>query len=274
MKIAIETTVNAPLAAVWQAWVSPEAITQWNFASDDWWCPKAEVDLRQGGRFSSRMEAQDGSMGFDFSGEFTAIKTHQAIEYALEDGRKVNVTFTETDQGVRVEESFDAEDENSAGQQEQGWQAILNNFKQYVENQIQNTAKKGDVTMQQNPISWFEIYVDDMPRAKKFYEAVLKISLEKLDTPSDALGDMEMQAFPSSMDLYGASGSLVKMKGFPAGGNSTLVYFGCEDCAVEESRVADAGGKVTRGKISIGDYGFISLVVDTEGNMIGLHSMS
>ena len=128
--------------------------------------------------------------------------------------------------------------------------------------------------MQQNPISWFEIYVDEMPRAKKFYEAVLEVSLEKLDTPSDDMGDMEMQAFPSSMDLCGASGSLVKMEGFPAGGNSTLVYFGCEDCAVEESRVVDAGGKVTRGKMSIGEFGFISLVVDTEGNMIGLHSMA
>lgn len=135
MKISIETTVNAPLNTVWQAWVSPEAITQWNFANEDWTCPKAEVDLKQGGRFSSRMEAKDGLMGFDFSGEFTAIETNQEIEYALEDGRKVNIRFTETDRGIKVEESFDAEDESSAGQQKQGWQAILNNFKQYVERQ-------------------------------------------------------------------------------------------------------------------------------------------
>ena len=128
--------------------------------------------------------------------------------------------------------------------------------------------------MQQNPISWFEIYVDEMTRAKKFYEAVLGVSLEKLDTPSDGLGDMEMQAFPSNMEAYGASGALVKMEGFAAGDNSTMVYFGCEDCAVEESRVAEAGGKVEREKMSIGEFGFISLVVDTEGNMIGLHSMA
>lgn len=128
--------------------------------------------------------------------------------------------------------------------------------------------------MQKNPISWFEIYVDEMPRAKKFYEAVLKVLLEKLDTPSDDLGNMDMQTFPSNMEVYGASGALVKMEGFAAGDNSTLIYFGCEDCAVEESRVVDAGGKVEREKMSIGQFGFISLVVDTEGNMIGLHSMS
>ena len=127
--------------------------------------------------------------------------------------------------------------------------------------------------MKQNPISWFEIYVNDMPRAKKFYEAVFASSLENLNPPAGPMGEIEMQAFPSNMEVYGASGALVKMEGVAAGGNSTLIYFDCEDCAVEASRVAEAGGKVEREKMSLGEFGFISLVIDTEGNMIGLHSM-
>jgi hypothetical protein len=119
-----------------------------------------------------------------------------------------------------------------------------------------------------NPIGWFEIYVDDMARARKFYESVFQIALQPLEG-----GGPSMLAFPSSMEDYGAGGTLVHMPGFPAGGNSTLVYFSCTDCAVEESRVVAAGGKIQKPKMSIGQYGFISLVVDTEGNMLGLHSM-
>jgi uncharacterized protein len=122
--------------------------------------------------------------------------------------------------------------------------------------------------MKSNPVGWFEIYVQDMPRARKFYEAVLGRTLEKL--PVDGL---EMWAFPMEQEGAGAAGSLVRMPGFPSGGNSTLVYFMCDDCAVEEARVVKAGGRVEKGKFSIGQYGFVSLVYDTEGNMIGLHSM-
>jgi len=123
--------------------------------------------------------------------------------------------------------------------------------------------------MAENPVRWFEIYVQDIARAKAFYESVLQIKLEKLDSP-----DMEMWFFPMQGDQPGASGSLVKMEGVPSGGNSTLVYFGCADCAVEAARVVPAGGKIYREKFSIGQYGFIALVVDTEGNMIGLHSIA
>lgn len=125
--------------------------------------------------------------------------------------------------------------------------------------------------MSMNPVGWFEIYVDDMKRAKAFYESVLKVKLEKLGDPNDS--SIDMKSFPANMEKYGATGSLVHMKGFPAGGNSTLVYFSCDDCAVEESRIATAGGKVQRTKMSIGEYGFVSLACDTEGNMFGLHSM-
>lgn len=133
MKITIATTVNASLQAVWQAWINPQDITRWNYATADWTCPSAKIDLQPGGQFNYRMEAKDGSMGFDFSGEFTAVEAHQEVVYALEDGRKVSTIFTETDQGIKVEQHFDAEDEHSTEQQKQGWQAILNHFKRYVE---------------------------------------------------------------------------------------------------------------------------------------------
>jgi uncharacterized protein len=119
-----------------------------------------------------------------------------------------------------------------------------------------------------NPIIWFEIYVQDMPRARKFYESVFQVKLERVPGP-----DLEMWGFPSNPKQWGASGTLVKAQGVPSGGNSTLVYFACEDCAVEEARITKAGGKIHRNKMSIGQYGFVSLVFDTEGNMVGLHSM-
>ena len=125
--------------------------------------------------------------------------------------------------------------------------------------------------MNVNPVGWFEIYVQDMNRAKAFYESVLQTTLEPLCSP--AMPDMEMSSFPHQTDKWGAGGALVKLKGVPSGGNSTLVYFSCEDCSNEVSRVIVAGGQIDRDKFSIGDYGHIALVVDTEGNMIGLHSL-
>ena len=124
--------------------------------------------------------------------------------------------------------------------------------------------------MNRNPVGWFEIYVQDMDRAKKFYEAVLHVELMKLESPDP---EIEMLAFPMNMEAGGASGALAKMEGCPSGGMGTLVYFSCEDCASEASRVEAAGGKICKPKMSIGQYGFIALVNDTEGNMIGLHSM-
>lgn len=119
-----------------------------------------------------------------------------------------------------------------------------------------------------NPVIWFEIYVQEMSRAKAFYESVFKLNLERLENT-----EMEMWAFPMMMEHVGAGGALVKMDGVSSGGNSTLVYFSCEDCAVETALAARHGGFVSREKTSIGQYGFMSLVVDTEGNMIGLHSL-
>ena len=124
--------------------------------------------------------------------------------------------------------------------------------------------------MNRNAVGWFEIYVQDMPRAKRFYESLFKISLKEI--PAIAPG-MQMWQFEGNPSVYGAPGALVKMEGIDSGGNGTLVYFNCDDCGTQEGLVNGLGGKVERSKMSIGQYGFISIVRDTEGNRIGLHSM-
>ncbi|KJV05811.1 VOC family protein [Methylocucumis oryzae] len=118
-----------------------------------------------------------------------------------------------------------------------------------------------------NPVGWFEIYVQDLDRAKQFYETVFQAELERIDNMG-----LTLWKFPQSMQDYGSSGALIKMEGFASGGNSTLVYFSCADCSVEAARAPDAGGKIIKEKFAIGPYGFIAIVEDTEGNMIGLHS--
>jgi uncharacterized protein len=124
-----------------------------------------------------------------------------------------------------------------------------------------------------NPAVWFEIYVNDLTRAKKFYEQVFNLTFNDLPAPNDMKDEMKMLAFPQDMEQHGASGALVEMKGFEAGGNSTIVYFYSEDCAVEEAIIEQAGGKVFKSKQSLGEYGFMVLASDTEGNMFGIHSM-
>ena len=122
--------------------------------------------------------------------------------------------------------------------------------------------------MTNNPIGWFEIYVQDMTRARAFYDSVFATRLERMEGTN-----IEMWAFPMAPDRPGAPGALVKMEGFPSGGNSTIIYFTCSDCAVEAERASESGGKIHKDKFSIGQYGFIALILDTESNMIGLHSL-
>lgn len=133
MKITVSTVVAAPVAEVWRAYTSPEDIKAWNTASADWHTTAASVDLRVGGAFSSRMEAKDGSFGFDFGAEITGLEPCAFLQYELGDERKVDVRFREQADGVLVSESFDAEDVNAAEMQRQGWQAILDNFRLHVE---------------------------------------------------------------------------------------------------------------------------------------------
>ena len=131
--ITVENTVAAPVEKVWEYWTKPEHIIKWNNASDDWHTPRAENDLRTGGSFVSRMEARDGSMGFDFGGVYDDVKTNEYIEYTMGDGRKVEIFFTATGNTTKVVESFEAENTNPAELQKGGWQSILDNFKKYTE---------------------------------------------------------------------------------------------------------------------------------------------
>ncbi|GGE97514.1 SRPBCC family protein [Flavobacterium limi] len=131
--ITINTTVKASIDKVWEFWNKPEHITKWSFASPDWHTPYAENDLRTGGKFKSTMAAKDGSMSFDFEGEFTLVKPNEALEYVMADGRKVEITFKEISGGVEITESFDPETQNPEEMQRAGWQAILDNFKNYTE---------------------------------------------------------------------------------------------------------------------------------------------
>ena len=141
MEITIETTIKSTLTDVWRKWTNPDDIKNWNFASSDWICPKAQNRLVVGERFSYRMESKDGSMGFNFEGTYTAIDPEKKIEFALDDERRVQVRFEEVTDGIRVSETFTAEDQNSAEQQRQGWQSILDNFKAHVEKKSQELLK-------------------------------------------------------------------------------------------------------------------------------------
>jgi uncharacterized protein YndB with AHSA1/START domain len=132
-KITIEATITAPMADVWRAWNTPNDIKQWNAASPDWHTTAAAVDLRVGGTFSSRMEAKDGSMGFDFTGAYTRIDQHKLIEYTMSDGRRVRNEFMADNDRVTLRVTFDAESENPIEMQRQGWQSILDSFARHVE---------------------------------------------------------------------------------------------------------------------------------------------
>ncbi|MFJ5760608.1 SRPBCC family protein [Neobacillus sp. NPDC093182] len=133
-KIIVETTVQAPVEKVWEYWTEPTHITKWNTASEEWHTPYAENDLQVGGKFLSRMEAKDGSFGFDFGGVYDDVRLNEGIAYTLEDGRKVTISFIRQGDETKVIETFDAENSNPIEMQEAGWQAILDNFKKYINN--------------------------------------------------------------------------------------------------------------------------------------------
>lgn len=133
-QIVVTAEVNAKVEKVWDAWTNPEHVPGWNFASDDWCCPWAKNDLRVGGKFTSRMEAADGSVGFDFEGVYNAVEVNKLLEYEMADGRKVKVEFENRGNTTHVTESFDPENIHPEEMQRAGWQSILNNFKKYTEN--------------------------------------------------------------------------------------------------------------------------------------------
>jgi uncharacterized protein YndB with AHSA1/START domain len=131
--VTVQSLIQAPVDKVWKQWTTPDDIKQWNSASEDWHTPHAENDLRTGGKFLARMEAKDGSFGFDFGGTYDEVIPNKKIAYQMSDGRKVEVLFDESENGTKVTETFDAESENPIDMQRSGWQAILDNFKKYVE---------------------------------------------------------------------------------------------------------------------------------------------
>lgn len=132
-QVTVEATVNAPIEKVWSNWNEPQHIIQWCFASDDWHAPKAENDIRTGGKFSTTMAAKDGSFSFDFAGVYDNVIPNKLIQYTIGDGRKVKIEFASTGNQTKVTETFDAESENPVEMQREGWQAILDNFKKYTE---------------------------------------------------------------------------------------------------------------------------------------------
>jgi uncharacterized protein YndB with AHSA1/START domain len=132
-RITVESTINAPVEKVWKYWSAPEHITKWCAASPDWHAPKAENDLTKGGKFSTRMEAKDGSFGFDFGGVYDEVKTNELIEYTMGDGRRVEIKFAGKGNETKVTETFDPENQHPLDFQKAGWQAILDNFKKYTE---------------------------------------------------------------------------------------------------------------------------------------------
>ena len=132
--ITVEATVNAPIEKAWKCWNLPEHVTKWYFASDDWHAPRAENDLKAGGKFTIRMEAKDGSFGFDLNGTYDEVVVNKLISFALEDGRKVKVSFSSAGNTTKVTEEFEPESQNPHEMQKTGWQNIMNNFKKYTEN--------------------------------------------------------------------------------------------------------------------------------------------
>lgn len=132
-QITIDTMIDAPVERVWRAYSTPADITQWNFASDDWCCPSAESELKVGGNYKARMEARDGSLGFDFEAVYEEVEPHEALTMVMSDGRKARTMFDAVGGQTKVTTTFDAEEQNSIDMQRDGWQAILNNFKRYVE---------------------------------------------------------------------------------------------------------------------------------------------
>ncbi|WP_264210692.1 SRPBCC family protein [Leisingera thetidis] len=132
-QITIGTTIDAPIDRVWQAYTTPADITRWNFASDDWCCPSAEADLKLGGKYKARMEAKDGSFGFEFEAVYEELAPNKALTLAMTDGRKARTTFASAGGKTKVATTFDAEEQNPLEMQRDGWQAILNNFRAYLE---------------------------------------------------------------------------------------------------------------------------------------------
>ena len=159
--ITVETNTNTPIEKVWNYWTQPNHIINWNFASDDWHCPWAKNDVREGGKFVWRMEAKDESFGFDFSGKYDFVKENELIEKTIDDGRKVKITFREEGDQTHLTEIFEAETQNPVDMQKNGWQVILNNFKKYVEASGTMENMHFEIVIDAKPEKVFKVMLDD-----------------------------------------------------------------------------------------------------------------
>ncbi len=159
--ISVSAKINVPIDLVWKCWTTPEDIIRWNCASDDWHTPRAENDLRVGGSFFSRMEAKDGSMGFDFTGEYSKVEPHKQIEYTMDDGRIAQVTFHSLGSETTVTENFEAEHTNSIELQKTGWQAILENFKKYAESLVELERLHFEISINAKTKKVYETMLDE-----------------------------------------------------------------------------------------------------------------
>jgi uncharacterized protein YndB with AHSA1/START domain len=160
-KITVETVVNTPVEKVWDLWTEPRHIVHWNFASVDWHTTYAENDLRVGGKFLTRMEAKDGSGGFDFGGTYTSLELYEFIEYSIGDGRRVRVTFDRKGTGTRLTEIFETETTNSVDRQQEGWQAILDNFKIYAESPYPDQMLHFEIEISREPETVYRTTIDE-----------------------------------------------------------------------------------------------------------------
>lgn len=159
--ITVEASINAPIEKVWNFWTEPRHIIRWNYASKDWYTPYANNDLRVGGRFMSRMEAKDGSMGFDFNGEYVSVEPFKYIEYVIADGRRVQITFTSDGNETKISETFEAEETNAIELQHDGWQAILDNFKKYVETYSKFEQLHFEILINASPEKVYSTMIDE-----------------------------------------------------------------------------------------------------------------
>lgn len=265
-KIKIVTLVSADKKKVWECWTSPEHITKWNFASDDWHCPSAENDLRVGGKFNSKMEAKDGSFGFDFWGIYDEIIEFNKIAYTMGDGRKVVTFFEQENDKIKITTLFDPESVNSIEMQKFGWQSILDNFKKHVENP--NVVNNNKVTAFKNPVVHFEMPYIDKDRISDFYTKAFGWKIQKLGedmgnyitAQTTETDDKNMAKTPGTIN-----GGFFQMKpDWPAQYPSVVIAV--ENIEEAIKNINNFGGKVLGEPMLIPGVGNYVAFFDTEGN--------
>ena len=277
-KLPYSTIIQAPRQIVWDTMLSPDTYRQWtsgfcagSYYEGSWEKGSCLKFLSPSGEGMRAEIAENRPL------EHLSIRHLACIQATGEElfpePAYENYTFRDSGTGTELQVEMDTDEKYEAMFTEM-WPRALKLLKILCEEKHTHQPTPINImSNKRNPIGWFEIYVNDMPRAKAFYEAVFATKLEALGNPTADDAGLEMWMFPGGPEQFGCNGSLCKMDGCAAGGGGTLIYFSCEDCAVEAARVTPNGGTLYKEKFAIGDYGFIAIACDTEGNTIGLHSM-